>query len=99
MEIVLEAEAEDMQKIDDGFEITCDPATFPDVRGKLDEFKLKLDEAKVTMLPKVTVAVTGKDVPKVLRLIDNLEEHDDVQDVYHNYEISDEEMEKAAEAE
>ena len=96
MEIVLEAEAEDMKKFDDGFEITCDTTTFPDVRAKLDEFNLKIEEAKVTMLPKVTVKVTGSDVGKVLRLIDALEENDDVQDVYHNYDISDEELEAAA---
>ena len=85
-----------MKKLDDGFEITCDPTSFPDVRSKLDEFNLKIEESKVTMLPKVTVKVTGSDVGKVLRLIDNLEENDDVQDVYHNYDISDEELEKAA---
>jgi transcriptional/translational regulatory protein YebC/TACO1 len=48
---------------------------------------------------KTTVAVTGDAAAKVLKLVDALEDHDDVQDVYHNAEISDEDMEKAMEAE
>lgn len=98
MDIILEAGADDMKTIDDGFEVFCAPKSFMAVRGVLDTKDLKIDEAKVASFAKTTVKVSGKDVAKVLRLIDTLEEHDDVQDVYHNYEISDEEMEKAMEA-
>jgi YebC/PmpR family DNA-binding regulatory protein len=99
MEAVLESGAEDLKALDDGFEITCDASAYPDVRPKLDGMGLKIEEGKVGMLPKTTVKVAGNDVAKVLRLIEQLEEHDDVQDVFHNSEISDEEMEKyAAEA-
>ncbi|GAB4274350.1 MAG: YebC/PmpR family DNA-binding transcriptional regulator [Candidatus Rifleibacteriota bacterium] len=95
MDIVLEAGADDMKTLDDGFEIFCEPSAFNDLRQALEGKGLKMAEAKVTNLPKTTVKVTGSDVSKVLKLIDNLEEHDDVQDVYSNYEISDEEMEAA----
>ncbi len=95
-DIVLEAGAEDIKVLPDGFEITCDPGAYLDVRPKLEAHGIKIEEAKQTMLPKTTVKVTGNDVGKVLRLIDSIEEHDDVQDCYHNAEISDEDMEKAA---
>jgi len=99
MELVLECECDDYKASSDGFEITCNPSSFPDIRPKIEAKGIKIEEAKVTMLPKSTVAVKGGDVPKVLRLIDNIEENEDVQDAYHNAEISDEDMEKAAAAE
>lgn len=95
MEIVLEAGAEDMKSYDEGFEVLSEPTNFISVREYLDTKNLKVTEAKVTNLPKTTVKVTGSDVNKVLKLIDNLEDHDDVQDVYSNQEISDEDMEMA----
>ncbi|MBI3037671.1 YebC/PmpR family DNA-binding transcriptional regulator [bacterium] len=98
MDIVLESGCEDMKTYDYGFEVTCDPSTFHDMRQVLESKNLKINEGKVTMLPKNTVKVTGSDTAKVLRLVENLEENDDVQDVYHNYDISDEDMEKFAEA-
>ncbi|MBF0548801.1 MAG: YebC/PmpR family DNA-binding transcriptional regulator [Candidatus Riflebacteria bacterium] len=99
MELVLETGCEDFKSSDDGFEITCEPSSYIDIRPKIEEKGIKVEEGKVTMLPKTTVKVTGQDVVKVLRLIDTMEENDDVQDVYYNYEISDADMEKyAAEA-
>jgi len=98
MEIVLEAGAEDMIVLEDGFEILSEPTSFYSVRQVLDAKGLKIEEAKITSLPKTTVKVTGADVAKVLKLVDMLEEHDDVQDVYYNYDISDEDMEMALNA-
>ncbi len=95
MEIALDAGADDIKTIEDGFEITTEPSSFTDVRQAIEGKGIKVEEAKVTNLPKTTVKVTGADVGKLLKLIDNLEEHDDVQDVYANHEISDEEMEAA----
>ena len=97
-EIVLDAGADDLKTMDDGFEVYCNPTAHLDIRAKLEALGLKISEGKVAMFPKTTVAVKGNDVAKVLRLIENLEEHDDVQDVYVNHEISDEEMEKYAAA-
>jgi YebC/PmpR family DNA-binding regulatory protein len=98
MDIVLEAGAEDLKVIEDGFEILSEPSSFYSVRQVLDSKGLKIEEAKLTSLPKTTVKVTGADVAKVLKLVDSLEEHDDVQDVYYNYDISDEDMEMALNA-
>lgn len=95
MEVVLEVGADDLKTIEDGFEILCDPGAFYDIGQALEQKSIKTEESKITCLPKSTVKVTGADVSKVLRLVDGLEEHDDVQDVYYNYEISDEEMEMA----
>lgn len=95
MDMVLESGAEDMKTLDDGFEVLSEPTDFSGVRQNLEEKQLQMEEAKVTNLAKTTVKVTGPDVGKLLKLIDTLEEHDDVQDVFYNYEISDEDMEAA----
>ncbi|MDD3000151.1 MAG: YebC/PmpR family DNA-binding transcriptional regulator [Candidatus Riflebacteria bacterium] len=95
MEMVLEAGGDDMKTLDDGFEVYTSPSEFYNVRQVFEDKNIKTEEAKVTAIAKTTVKVTGEDVKKVLRLVDALEDHDDVQDVYYNYEISDEDMEAA----
>lgn len=99
MEAVLEAGAEDLKDIGDGFEVTCDPNSYEEVRPKIEAKGLKVEEGKKTLLPKTMTKVTGNDVAKVMKLIENIEENDDIQDVYHNADISDEDMEKFAAAE
>ncbi len=99
MELVLEVGADDFKEQDDGFEIYCAPGDFYTVSQALEEKGVKTQDSKVMSVAKTTVAVTGDAVSKVLKLVDALEDHDDVQDVYHNAEISDEDMEKAMEAE
>ncbi|HNW37131.1 MAG TPA: YebC/PmpR family DNA-binding transcriptional regulator [Candidatus Ozemobacteraceae bacterium] len=96
MEIVLDTGCEDLKTLDDGFEIYCNPSAFLDIRPKLEEKGLKISEAQVSMIPKTTVKVAGNDAPKLLRLIDQFEEHDDVQNVYHNGDIDDADLEAAA---
>lgn len=99
MDLVLDVGADDMNALDDGFEIFCNSQGFHELRPKIEAKGLKIDEGKVGMFPKTTAAVKGADVAKVLKMIEALEEHDDVQDVFHNAEISDADMEKyAAEA-
>lgn len=95
MEMVLEAGGDDMKTLDDGFEVYTSPSEFYNVRQVFEDKNIKTEEAKVTAIAKTTVKVTGEDVKKVLKLVDALEEHDDVQDVYYNYDISDEDMEAA----
>ena len=91
MEVVLDAGAEDVQPTDDGgFEITTGFQDFATVRDALDAAKIPYASAETTMVPTTTVNVEGKDATQVLRLMDSLEEHDDVQNVYANVEISDE---------
>lgn len=91
MDIVLEAGAEDMQAADDVFEITAEPGDFDAVATALAEKGIETASAEVTMVPDTTIKLEGKDAQKMLQLIDTLEEHDDVQNVYANYEIDEEE--------
>jgi YebC/PmpR family DNA-binding regulatory protein len=82
--------------IDEGstFEVITEPSDFETVRGALEKKDFSISEASVTMLPKNSVAVTGKDAERMLRLMDALEDNDDVQNVYANFDIPDEVMEE-----
>lgn len=87
MEIVMEAEAENLEKDEDIFVITTDPVTFQKVRSALDKAKIAVESAEITYIPKNRVPVTGEVAEKVLTLISLFEEHEDVQNVYCNYDI------------
>ncbi|MDH4227701.1 MAG: YebC/PmpR family DNA-binding transcriptional regulator [Deltaproteobacteria bacterium] len=98
MEAAIEAGADDVVRNDDDavFEVYSDPTLFHAVKTAFDEKKLKYSVAEISMIPKNTVKVTGGDVGKVLKLLDALEDNDDVQNVYANFDISKEDMEKVA---
>ncbi|MBE3588041.1 MAG: YebC/PmpR family DNA-binding transcriptional regulator [Thermoanaerobacteraceae bacterium] len=83
----LEAGAEDMRTEDDSFEIITAPAEFEQVRSALVEKGIPVSEAEVTMVPQSTVKLTGKEAEQMMRLMDALEDHDDVQEVYANFEM------------
>ena len=87
MNLVLEAGAEDFEAMDDAFEITAAPEDFEAVANALEEKGIETASAEVTMVPDNTVHLEGKDAEKMLALVDALEENDDVQNVYANYEI------------
>ena len=91
MNIVLEAGAEDMRAEDDIFEITAEPADFDAIEAALGEKGIETASAEITMVPDNTVKVEGKDAEKLQALVDALEENDDVQNVYHNWEMPEEE--------
>ncbi len=94
MMVALEAGAEDVKDAGDGkFEIITAPTDFGAVKSALDAAGLEPEEADVTQMPDVSVPVDVDTAPKVLRLIDALEDVDDIQDVYANFDISDEIME------
>ena len=91
MLVVLDAGAEDLADDGDTWRITCEPQVLPQVKAALDEAKIAYDSAEATMVPSTTVALgTAEDAKKVLRLIDALDDHDDVQGVYANFDIPDE---------
>lgn len=96
MDIVLEAGADDLESADGNFEVRSSPDTFEDVRVALEKNNIKADSAEITMLPKTTVNLEGKPAEQMLRLIEALEDNDDVQNVYANFDISEEEMAKAS---
>jgi YebC/PmpR family DNA-binding regulatory protein len=90
MEAALEAGADDVQRDGEVFEITCAPAAFGDVREGLAGSEVETSSAQLAMVPSTTVEVSGDDAKKVLRLMESLEDHDDVQKVYANFDIPDE---------
>ena len=87
LEIVLEAGAEDMRAEDDVFEIVAEPETFEAIEEVLGEKGIETASAEVTMVPDTTVRLADKDAEKMQTLIDALEDNDDVQNVYSNYEM------------
>ncbi|ABK61072.1 MULTISPECIES: YebC/PmpR family DNA-binding transcriptional regulator [Clostridium] len=86
----LEAGAEDFSAEEEVFEITTDPEDFSAVREELEKNGYTFLEADVTMIPDVMAAVDMETAPKTQKLLDMLEEDDDVQDVYHNAEYPEE---------
>lgn len=90
MSIVLDAGAEDFKAEDDVFEITADPADYDAIEVALGEKGIETASAEITMVPDTTVKLEGKDAEKMQNLIDALEENDDVQNVYSNYEFDEE---------
>jgi YebC/PmpR family DNA-binding regulatory protein len=90
MLVAMEAGAEDLADQGDTWQLTSPPSELPALRSALDEAGIAYDSADVTMLPTTTVPLeTEGDARKVLRLIDLLEDHDDVQNVYANFDIPD----------
>jgi len=92
-EIALEAGAEDVQDEGDAIEIITTPSGFTAVRYAIAAKGLKWESAEVTMIPQTMVKLEGKQAEQMLRLMEKLEDYDDVQNVYANFDISDAEME------
>lgn len=96
MDLAIEAGALDFSKEGDHYEILTDPDDLDKVKEFLTDKGVKLSTCELTMIPQSTVEITGRDAEQTLRLMDALEEHEDIQKVYSNFDISDEEMEKRA---
>ena len=94
--IALEAGAEDIQTRDDSFEIVADPQDFENLRNAIREAEIEINLAEVSMIPQATVKLEGKEAFQLMKLMDSLEEHDDVQNVYANFDIPDDIIEQAA---
>ena len=86
MMLALDAGAEDFVSEDEVYEITTEPSDFEAVREKLEESGLEFIEASVQMVPTTTVTLDEKGVEKMERLLEKLDELDDVSNVYHNWE-------------
>ena len=98
MEAAIEANAEDVVEDDDVVRVQTSPEDFETVKEALEGAGFRTASAEVQMLPQNTVAVTGKDVQVVLKLFEALDDHEDVRGVYGNFDISENELRKAAEA-
>jgi YebC/PmpR family DNA-binding regulatory protein len=87
MELALDAGAEDLQESDGDFEIRTPPSALASVREALEKAGIQPSQASVVMEPQNTIQLEGKQAQQCLRLLDVLEDHDDVQHVYANLEV------------
>lgn len=90
METALEAGAEDIREDGDNFEVICEPEDFEAVKAAIDAANIPCLDAEVTMLPDTTAPLAGKEAEQMLRLMEMLEDCDDVQKVYTNADIPEE---------
>jgi YebC/PmpR family DNA-binding regulatory protein len=94
MSIVLDAGAEDMKVEKDTYDIITNPENFENIKKVIEANKILIENAGITYIPKNTVSLEGKEAEQLLKLLDELEESEDVQNVYANFDISDEILEK-----
>ncbi len=92
-EYAIDAGADDIVVQDDAYEIYTSPAAFSDVRKYLEEKGVTFLEADVRMIPQSKITLSDENVEKFMKLLDKLEDLDDVQDVYHNVELPEEDEE------
>jgi YebC/PmpR family DNA-binding regulatory protein len=92
MELVLEAGGDDLRIEGEVYEIYTAPEAFEAVRSAIEAGGLTVGVAEITMLPQNTVAVEGKKAEQVLKLLEALDDHDDVTRAYANFDISEEQM-------
>ena len=96
IEAVLDVGAEDIREREREFEVITDPAQFEDVKRAAQDAGLEYSFAEVTMIPQSTVRLLGKEAEQMLRLMERLEDSDDIQRVYAKFDIPDEVMERLA---
>lgn len=97
MTIALDAGASDFAAENESYEITTDPHDFEKVKKAVQDAGVATESAEVTFIPSATVKITDAGVAKaILTLIETLEEHDDIQNVYSNFDISDDLMNQVA---
>ncbi|MEE9257196.1 MAG: YebC/PmpR family DNA-binding transcriptional regulator [bacterium] len=96
LEVVLEAGADDMELAEGHYEVRSEAEAYENIRAALENNQIAMESSEITMLPKTTVKIEGKHAERMLRLIESLEDNDDVQNVYANFDISEEEMAKAS---
>jgi YebC/PmpR family DNA-binding regulatory protein len=92
LEVVLEAGAEEVNDLGDSFEIISEPGDLISVRTALQEAKIEYDSAESPFMPTMHIALDEEGARKIFKLIDVLEDSDDVQNVYANFDVSDEIM-------
>ena len=87
LEFALEAGADDVKRVDDKFEITCDPSMFAEVGTALSDKGIACDVNQITRIPQSTIELDSETARKVLKLMEKLDDHDDVQNVSANFNI------------
>jgi len=91
MEIVLTAGADDMENFGEIYEVTCEPAAFEEIKAAFADNEIATQSSELAMVPQNTVPVSNAETArKLLALMEEFEDHDDVQNVYANFDIADE---------
>jgi len=98
IEVALEAGADDVSDDGDVFTVSTAPDAFEAVKDALDKAGIATASAAVSMVPSTTLALTGTQAEQTLKLVEELEDHDDVQDVASNFDIPQEELERLSAA-
>ncbi len=98
MSLVLEAGAEDMSEDGSRWEIFSSPKAHPQVVQAIQDGNFKVEFSEVAMIPQSQVKLTGKPAQQMLKMIEELEDHDDIQNVYANFDIDESEMHALSEA-
>lgn len=93
---VIDLGAEDIQEKDELIEIYCPPTSLSSLREGLEELGIPIERAESTMVPQNTVHLEGKEAERLLRFLDRLDDQEDVQEVYANFDIPDEVFDKVA---
>lgn len=94
MELALDAGAEDVKSEDDEYEVITSPASFEAVKKAIDAKGIKHLEARIGMIPSTTVKLEANKAEQMLKMMEKLEDNDDVQNVYANFDIDKDVMEK-----
>lgn len=93
IDVVLNEGAEDVKRVEGLYEVTMPPENFEKIKNGLKQNNIEISFAEITMVPQSTVRLERKEAQKMLKLMENLEDHDDVQHVYANFDIPKEVME------
>ncbi len=96
METALDAGAEDVRDAESSFEVITDPKDFETVKAAVETARLPIASAEITMLPQSHVTLKGTEAASMLRMMSALEDNDDVQNAYSNFDIPESEMESLA---
>ena len=94
--VAVDAGAQDIARDDDVFEVLCEPADLTAVRAALEAAEVEIEAAEVTQRPKLTVPVADEEAVRLLRLVDALEESEDVDAVHANFDVSADVLERVA---
>ncbi len=92
-ELALEAGADDIKEDEKELEVITEPSSFEKVRTAVENAEIRYTLAEITMIPNTTVKIDDKHAQQMLTLMENLEDNEDVNHVYANFDISDEAME------
>lgn len=96
LDIVLNAGADDMREDGDNYEVFSTPEKFEEVKAALEAAHIPLAVAEISMIPQSYVKLEGKDAQTMLKLMEALEEHEDVQNVWANFDIDEAELQAAS---